>query len=50
MHWKARIDPIELKNSQLTMIKPSFTSRWSSEVRVIGGKEKNIGLSSIRVK
>jgi hypothetical protein len=49
MHWKARIDLLELKNSQL--YDKAFLSQVDgvSEVRV-GGKEKNIGLSSIRVK
>jgi multidrug efflux pump subunit AcrB len=43
--------PIELKKIANFTIKP-FLSQVDgvSEVRVIGGKEKNIGLSSIRVK
>jgi multidrug efflux pump subunit AcrB len=48
MHWKARIDPIELKKIANFTIKP-FLSQVDgvSEVRVIGGKEeKNIELNS----
>jgi multidrug efflux pump subunit AcrB len=43
--------PIELKKIANFTIKP-FLSQVDgvSEVRVIGGKEKNIGLNSIRVK